>query len=255
MEFCLEFHMKRILVTNDDGIDAEGIKLLGKTLDDMGELFVIAPVEEQSGSSHSLTIGRPVRIEERDSHHIGIAGTPTDCVLLAHHSLMKSGIDLVVSGINHGYNLADDVLYSGTVAAAMEGRLLGYPAIGISAARDHSTIGHESLGFIRSYCGMVLDRGQPSLTSINLPEGEPAGIRATRLGKRVYKDVVNRSKDANGEWHLILSGELSSIPIEGADTEAVASGLISVTPLHLDLTSFDGMDELNEDLKKLINER
>jgi len=242
---------KRILITNDDGIDADGIKLLESTLEGLGKIFVIAPLQEQSGSSHSLTIGKPVRLEERDLQHIAIAGTPTDCVLLAHHSLMDKNIDLVVSGINHGYNLADDVLYSGTVAAAMEGRLLRYPAIAVSAARDHATIHENSLRFIREYCQMVLDRGQLSLTSINLPQGEPLGVRATRLGKRLYKDVVNRSKDANGEWHLILSGELSSIPVEGGDTEAVDSGCISVTPLHLDLTGFEDIDELGEDILKL----
>ncbi|MBN2379206.1 5'/3'-nucleotidase SurE [candidate division WOR-3 bacterium] len=242
---------KRILLTNDDGIDAEGIKLLEKTLEGLGELFIVAPLQEQSGSSHSLTIGKPVHIDERDSHHVAISGTPTDCVLLAHHSLMEKTIDLVVSGINHGYNLADDVLYSGTVAAAMEGRLLRYPAVAVSCPRDISTVTETSLKFIRQYCEMVLQRGRPSLSSINLPQGEPKGARATRLGKRIYKDVVNRTKDANGEWHLILSGELSSIPVEGGDTEAVDSCFISVTPLHLDLTGFEEIDDLREDLDKL----
>lgn len=242
---------KRILVTNDDGIDAQGIRLLEKTLEGIGELFVIAPREEQSGSSHSLTIGKPVHITERDSHHIAIAGTPTDCVLLAHHSLMEKTIDLVVSGINMGYNLADDVLYSGTVAAAMEGRLLRYPAIAVSASRDLETISSRSLEFISQYSRLVLGRGQLSLTSINLPVGEPKGVRVTRLGKRVYKDVVTRTKDANGEWHLVLSGELSSVSMEGADTEAVESGFISVTPLHLDLTGFEDINELGEDLDSL----
>jgi 5'-nucleotidase len=246
---------KRILVTNDDGIDAAGIKLLEETLEGLGELFVIAPAEEQSGASHSLTIGKPVRISERDPHHIAIAGTPTDCVLLAHHSLMDKNIDLVVSGINMGYNLADDVLYSGTVAAAMEGRLLRYPSVAISADRDLATVARASLRFVREFTKMILDSGQPSFASINLPKGEPKGVRATRLGKRVYKDVVNRARDENGEVHLILSGELSSVAVEGSDTEAVDSGYISVTPLHLDLTDYGQIDELREDLQGLTTFR
>lgn len=242
---------KRILLTNDDGIDAAGIKMLEQILHDLGEIFVIAPVDEQSGSSHSLTIGKPVKIEERDSHHIAIAGTPTDSVLLAHHSLMEKKLDLVVSGINMGYNLADDVLYSGTVAAAMEGRLLRYPSVAISADRDLSTVTESALSFVREFCEMVLESGRPALTSINLPVIEPRGVRVTRLGKRVYKDVVSRSRDENGEWHLILSGELSSVALEGSDTEAVDAGYISITPLHLDLSGYEEMDELREDIGKL----
>lgn len=242
---------KRILVTNDDGIDARGIKLLEGTFEGLGELFVIAPQEEQSGSSHSLTIGKPVHIEERDKHHISISGTPTDCVLLAHHSIMDKNIDLVVSGINMGYNLADDVLYSGTVAAAMEGRLLRYPSIAISASREIEKVAQSSLGFLLEFTRMVLECGRPSLVNINIPPGEPKGVRVTRLGKRIYKDVVNRARSENGEWHLILSGELSSVSMEGSDTEAIESGYISVTPLHLDLTGHDLMNDLLEDLQTL----
>lgn len=242
---------KRILLTNDDGIDAQGIKTLEQALAGLGEIFVIAPREEQSGSSHSLTIGRPVKIEERDTRHIAIYGTPTDCVLLAHHSLMESNIDLVVSGINMGYNLADDVLYSGTVAAAMEGRILRYPSVAVSAARDHSTISRQSLEFIQEFCRMVLERGQPRFVSINLPQGNPKGVKVTRLGKRIYKDIVSRAKDSNGEWHLILSGEMASVSMEGSDTDAVDTGYISVTPLHLDLTGFSEMDELQDVLNTL----
>lgn len=243
--------MPRILVTNDDGIDAPGIKLLERSLEGLGDLIVIAPKEEQSGSSHSLTIGRPVRIEERDKHHISISGTPTDCVLLAHHSLMKKDIALVASGINMGYNLADDVLYSGTVAAAMEGRLLRYPSIAVSTSREIEKLTQPSLEFVLEFAEMVLKNGRPSLVNINIPPGEPKGVRVTRLGKRIYKDVVNRSQDENGEWHLILSGELSSVSIEGSDTEAIESGYISVTPLHLDLTGHDLMNDLLEDLQTL----
>ena len=238
-------------MTNDDGIDASGVKLLEKTLEGLGELFVIAPAQEQSGSSHSLTINTPVRIAERDPHHISIAGTPTDCVLLAHHSLMEKRIDLVVSGINMGYNLADDVLYSGTVAAAMEGRLLRYPAVAISADRELEKVSESSLIFVRELCQMVLDCAHPAFININIPPAEPKGVRVTRLGKRVYKDVVRRTKDENGEWHLILSGEMSSVAVEGSDTEAVDAGYISVTPLHLDLTGFEEMDELREDIQVL----
>lgn len=244
---------KRILITNDDGIDAQGIKLLEKTLAGLGELFVIAPSQEQSGSSHSLTIGKPVRIIERDPHHVSIAGTPTDCVLLAHHSLMQKRIDLVVSGINMGYNLADDVLYSGTVAAAMEGRLLRYPAVAISTDREVEKLTASSLEFMREFCQMVLDCARPTFVNINVPPGEPRGVRVTRLGKRVYKDVVRRTQDENGEWHLILSGELSSISVEGSDTEAFEAGYISVTPMHLDLTGYEEIDELLGDLKTLTS--
>ncbi len=241
---------KRILVTNDDGIDASGIKLLERMLEGLGELFVIAPLEEQSGSSHSLTIGKPVRIFERDSNHIAIAGTPTDCVLLAHHSIMDAKIDLVVSGINVGYNLADDVLYSGTVAAAMEGRILRYPSLAFSTERGLN-ITDSALAFIREFSKMVLNSSRPVFSSVNIPPCEPKGVRVTRLGKRVYKDVVSRTRNENGECHLILSGEMSSILVKGSDTEAIDEGYISVTPLHLDLTAHEDMDELAEDLKTL----
>lgn len=252
MESLLQSGMsqKRILLTNDDGIDAPGIKLLEQTLEGLGDLQVIAPQEEQSGSSHSLTIGRPVRIFERDPNHIAIAGTPTDCVLLAHHSIMDGRIDLVVSGINMGYNLADDVLYSGTVAAAMEGRILRYPSLAFSTDRSLD-ITESALVFLREFSKMVLDASRPVFTSVNIPPCEPKGVRVTRLGKRVYKDVVSRTRNENGECHLILSGEMSSILVKGSDTEAVDEGYISVTPLHLDLTSHEDMDELGEDLKTL----
>ncbi len=243
--------MKQILLTNDDGIDAAGIKTLERILNSLGKIRVVAPASEKSGASHSLTIGKPVKIEERDLYHTAIYGTPTDCVLLAHHSLMKGEIDIVVSGINIGYNLADDVLYSGTVAAAMEGRILRYPAVAVSGPRDHFQIAKASLDFVHDLCKMLIDCGQLAFLNVNLPIGEPKGVQVTRLGKRIYKDVVDKKMDENGEWHLILSGEMCSVAMEGSDTEAVEAGFISVTPMHLDLTAYEDIDELFEDLQEL----
>jgi 5'-nucleotidase len=233
-----------ILCTNDDGYLAPGLGVLSEAARALGTVHVVAPDREQSASSHSLTMHFPLRARRvRDGVH-NVTGTPTDCVALAVGALMDEKPDLVLSGINHGPNMGEDVLYSGTVAGAMEATILGIPAIAISyAGRDPEHL--ESYGPLLETLLPQLARTDAfppeTLLNVNLPAidaAEVRGVRVTRLARRVYFDSLTRARDPSGkEYFWIGGGDVKWSAPEGTDFHAVDTGHVSVTPLHLDLTN------------------
>jgi 5'-nucleotidase len=230
-----------ILVSNDDGHFSEGIKALTSAMEPLGDVVVVAPEAEQSAASHAISLHRPLRIKEIRANWYAVDGTPTDCAYLAvNHILRGRKPDLMVSGINHGPNLADDVTYSGTVAAAMESSILGLPAIAFSlATRERFEFG-PAARFARALAGAALGRPlRPGmLLSVNIPPGEVAGYRVTRLGKHTYGfDVIENVDPRGRKYYWIGGNDYAFEDIPGTDVHAVLrEGLVSVTPLQLDLT-------------------
>ena len=241
-----------ILVTNDDGIFAPALRMLKQSLDDLGHVVVVAPDRDQSATSHSLTLHRPFRIHRREEDIYSVDGTPTDCVVAACHGLLTERPGLVVSGINHGPNMGEDVFYSGTVAAAIEGTLQGAPAIAASLVTRELTDFAEPARFIARLARRVLDRGLPPrrLLNVNLPHrpwSDVQGVRVTRLGSRVYQDTLVRKVDPRGRDYYWIGGEDAVWQMgEGTDFDAVQAGYVSVTPLRLDLTDERALDDLRE---------
>jgi len=234
-----------ILCTNDDGYLATGLRVLADAARGVGEVRVVAPDREQSATSHSLTMHYPLRARQVEDGVFNVDGTPTDCVALAVGALLERRPDFVLSGINHGQNMGEDVLYSGTVAGAMEATILGIPAIAFSyTGRDPKQIA----GFgplIRRLLAQIVERGDfppETLLSVNLPAIAPEevqGVRVTRLARRVYMDSLTKARDPSGrEYFWIGGGDTRWNAPEGTDFWAVSNGFVSVTPLHLDLTNF-----------------
>jgi len=239
-----------ILISNDDGYDAPGIQVLADALDSLGEVWVVAPDNEQSASSHSLTIRRPIDVKRVSERHYRVSGTPTDCVVLAMQVLLDRKPDLVVSGINHGPNMGEDVHYSGTVAAAFEGAILGVPAVAISALQrsvaDGATIGR----FARTVVEKALERGLPpgSLLNVNIPDPQRGGIkglRITKLGSRSYENFIEPAGGGELQSQYTIGGKA---PVwredDGSDIAAVRLGYVSVTPLHFDLTDYKAIVDM-----------
>jgi len=239
-----------ILVTNDDGIFSEGLKALSEALSCLGDVFVVAPDRERSAAGHSLTLHHPLRVEEVSKNNFSVDGTPTDCVNLAMNGMLPVRPDMVVSGINKGGNMGDDITYSGTVAAALEGTLLGVPSIAVSLAAKKGFVFETAARFAADVAGEVMERGLPkdTLLNINVPniaEGEIKGRRITRQGKRVYGDAIVEKVDPRGRKYFWIGGDLLGFePMEDSDCQAVSEGYISITPLHLDLTNYESMNEL-----------
>ena len=234
-----------ILCTNDDGIHAPGLQFLIDAARRIGQVSVVAPDREQSATSHSLTVHRPLRVTRRDDDTHVIDGTPTDCVLIAVNSLLPTRPDFVFSGVNHGPNMGEDVLYSGTVAAAMEGTILGIPSVAVSfASRSAERLRGYEETITRLLQGLVERTDFPVETffNINLPDipaGELKGTRITTLGRRVYSDSLTRREDPSGREYFWIGGGVSSWSgRDDSDFRAVQAGYASVTPLHLDLTNF-----------------
>ena len=238
----------RLLVTNDDGILAHGLECLIEAAEPLGEVTVVAPDREQSATSHSLTLHHPLRPVRRGDRRWQVDGTPTDCVMLALEALMPERPDFVLSGINHGQNMGEDVLYSGTVAAAMEGLALGVPSIAVSFAggdlRADVTQLREQVKVLTPLLAHLtsLDFPQSTLFNVNLPPkgaDDVRGIRLTRLGRRVYSQSVAPMKDPWGRSiYWIGGGEISWTGEPDSDFRAIEEGYVSVTPLQLDLTHF-----------------
>ncbi|MBA2627479.1 MAG: 5'/3'-nucleotidase SurE [Gemmatimonadales bacterium] len=238
-----------ILVSNDDGILAPGLALLAEACRGVGTVTVVAPDREQSGTSHSLTLHRPLRPARRPDGAYQIDGTPTDCVMLALGALMPEQPDFVFSGVNHGPNMGEDVLYSGTVAAAMEAVMLGVPGIAISfAGHEPETMATyaDALARLVKRIACVPTYPRDMLLNINLPRGPASdvrGIRVTRLGSRFFSESMTRMKDPWGrEIFWIGGGTITWTGGEDTDHSAVADGYISVTPLHMDLTHYPQLD-------------
>jgi len=231
----------RILISNDDGYHSEGIEALAAALDPLGEVWVVAPESQQSAASHAISLHRPLRIREVRPRWFAVDGTPTDCSYIAINHIMKSRRPAIaVSGINHGPNLADDVTYSGTVAAAMEASILGVPAIAVSLATRHGFAFATAARFARELVRAALAQPLPAsmLLNVNVPPGEVSGYAVTRLGKHSYgTDVVEKSDPRGRPYYWIGGSEYSHEDIPGSDCNAVyREGRISVTPLHLRLT-------------------
>ncbi len=249
---------KRILVTNDDGVFSEGIKLLAKALSDLGEVVVVAPDREQSATGHALTLSRPLRLTKLEPNWYAVDGTPTDCVNLGLLHLLKDHKpDLVCSGINFGLNLGDDVTYSGTVSATFEGTLLGVPSLAFSQEVAEGFSFEPAARFARLLAGMVLAEEtlpEDLILNVNVPAG-PAGsiggVTFTRLGRRTYQQTVTEKLDPRGRKYYWIAGTPKWKPETGTDFEAISEGKISITPLHLDLTYYPGLDTFAPLGKKL----
>jgi 5'-nucleotidase len=244
----------RILVSNDDGIEAPGLRALAEALLPLGEVLVCAPDREQSASSHSISLHRPLRIEELPPwgpiRRYAVDGTPTDAVYVGVNHLLREGQpDVVASGINRGPNLAMDVLYSGTVAAAMEGAAIGLPSFAVSLVGRGKPVFDWAAAFSRALAAELGKKRLPpgTLLNVNVPEGEPAGAIITRLGKRTYSAAVVEKLDPRGRAYYWIGGdEQAHENVPGSDCDAVFDRrLISVTPLHLDLTLHAMVEELN----------
>ncbi len=239
-----------ILLSNDDGIEAQGIHDLYDGLKGLGRVHVVAPAVDQSASSHSFSLRKPIRVWRLRPRWFAVHGTPTDCLLISHHGILKRGIDLVLSGINDSPNLGDDVLYSGTVAAAIEGAMLGMPSVAVSYVENGRNRA-PTIRLLRRLVPMLLDGLLPekSLLNINIPATERVrGVRVTRLGRRIYKDMAIRKELPDGGITWTIDGEMSFAETAGSDFEAVFSGYISVTPLHLDMTNHTDIFRLDKAL-------
>ncbi|MEM1249388.1 MAG: 5'/3'-nucleotidase SurE [Acidobacteriota bacterium] len=234
----------RILMTNDDGIEADGLRFLAEALSSRADVTVVAPELNQSGFGHAITLNRPLRVREREPGWFSIDGTPTDCVNYGVHHLKEHGPpDLVVSGINHGVNLGDDVTYSGTVGAAMEGFLLGVPSLALSQELGEGVDFRHSarLGVA------LLDRlsNLPSLEglflNVNFPAQGSGSFELVSLGHRRYHEVVQVRTDPRGGEYFWIAGQPTWRDDPGTDQDALARGVISITPLHLGLTDASAM--------------
>jgi 5'-nucleotidase len=240
-----------ILVSNDDGIHSEGLHALEDALKTVGEVYTVAPDREQNAVSHALTLHRPLRIEELAPKRFAVNGTPTDCVNLAVKGYLPVRPNLVVSGINKGANLGDDITYSGTVSAAIEGSLLGIPSIAISLVIQEKPHHFETAAaFAATLATQVIAQGMPTDTLLNvnvpnLPRQEIKGYRLTRQGKRRYAETIDARIDPRGRKYYWIGGDdLGFDPDEGTDCVAVHEGFISVTPLHVDLTNYRALQEM-----------
>jgi len=250
----MDLNRPRILITNDDGIHSEGLEALEAAMNEIGEVYVVAPESEMSGASHSLTLGRPLRIRHIDDHHWTVDGTPTDCVTLALNRILSNGErpDICVSGINHGANLGDDATYSGTVAGAMEATILGLPGLAFSlvATRTHNFT--ESARVAIELTRKALAEGLPdwTLLNVNIPKGTPKGIRVTRQGFKEAKPVISEHTDPRGKLYYWIGEVREGFRAEGGtDFEAIDEGYVSVTPMRSDLTNhaaLEGMKTWNE---------
>jgi len=253
----------RVLVTNDDGIGAEGIQALRRSLRELDdvEVHVMAPDSNRSATARSITTRSPLWVEEVefDDGDTGFAtdGTPVDCVRFADLGLLGEKPELIVSGINHGANLGDDITYSGTVAAAFEGIILGIPAIAISLQSGPGNMGFQpgrgfDFGFAAALAARLVEkiRSEPlsegTLLNVNVPAGEPEGVEVTKLGKRLYDDELKLvEEDSDGRRRYKIYGFEPSYEDEpGTDLVAVAKNRVALTPIHFDLTHHDGLDGL-----------
>jgi len=237
-----------LLVTNDDGVHAPGLSALAEALTELGDVFVIAPDREQSAVGHALTLHRPLRVDRLGERRFAVNGTPSDCVNLGVLGLLPEPPVLVVSGINDGANLGDDVTYSGTVSAAMEGTLLGVSSIAVSLERPDEGFA-EAARIARLVAARVLVEGLPpkAFLNVNVPRGMPKGIRLTELGHRVYKERIVEQTDPRGRtYYWIGAGPPQWDTSDATDLAALHDGYASITPLHLDLTHYGALARMTE---------
>ncbi|MGI6684740.1 MAG: 5'/3'-nucleotidase SurE [Bacillota bacterium] len=243
----------KILLTNDDGIQAEGIQTLRRALCKIADVSVVAPSYERSATGHGITVHKPIRAEKvrlkgSDGEHWSVVGTPADCVKLALEALLKDKPDLVVSGVNHGANLGTDVLYSGTVSAAIEGMINGLPSVAVSLNDDAALDFTFAADFTAKLCTLLRLKGFPpsTLLNVNIPGGESKtikGVRVTRLGSRHYINTVEARKDPRGREYFWLAGDVVNVAGDGdTDVDAVRNNFVSVSPIQFDLTNYRVID-------------
>ncbi len=240
----------KVLISNDDGIHAEGIQTLAEWLSKKYDVYIFAPDRERSAMGHALTLHKPLRVEEieYDAPVIkaySVTGTPSDCVKIAINAILDFTPDIVVSGINHGPNLGIDVLYSGTVSAALEGAINGVPSIAVSLVNGfekHADFG-PTAEFICHYIPRVLEAGIPpkTIVNVNTPAislNEISAIKVTELGRRMYTDTYERRVDPRGQVYYWLAGEIvDENEAEGTDVQTIRNNMVSVTPIHFDMTN------------------
>lgn len=237
--------MPLILVTNDDGVRSEGIHALVDVLAPLGDVVVVAPQLEASAIGHALTLRRPLRLETIAENVHSVDGTPTDCVNIAVARVLRRLPDLVVSGINRGYNLGDDVTYSGTVAGALEGALLGIPSVAVSLERTREVPNFDhAAATAATIASAVLQKGLPprTLLNVNVPRGRPKGLKITVQARRNHITSVSESVDPRGQpYYWIEEGQSDWEPHDRSDYQAVRDGYVSVTPLEPDLTHYSAL--------------
>ena len=240
--------MTRILVTNDDGIHSSGIIELADALRSLGEVITIAPAQEMSATSHSLTLTRPLRIEKLAEDRYAVDGTPTDCIALGLKKILNDDYpDLVVSGINRGANLGDDTTYSGTVAGALEGTIYGIPAIAMSLCTKREFNFTYAAEFAVFAARKVLEEGLPpgTLLNINVPVGPIKGAMVTRQGRKaVATKIIEAVDPRNRKYYWIGEDESTWNVDDGTDYEAISKGLVSITPLRNDLTDYRALEKI-----------
>jgi len=250
--------LKRILITNDDGITAPGIKALEQSLAALGEVTVIAPDREMSATSQSITLHTPIRIHRIDAHHYAIGGTPTDSVIMALYQILPQFPDLVVSGINPGGNMGENVIYSGTVAGAMEGAVHHVPSFAISLAskKDHDF--SAAAAFAAQLAAKILQEGLPRNTclDVNVPPGEVLGVRVTHQSQKISRNIVVEHIDPRGRANYWLDESVELTDVEPqSDFGAVTAHHISVTPLQIDRTHYPSIKEISGWLPSLQVEK
>ncbi|BCV37314.1 5'/3'-nucleotidase SurE [Shewanella algae] len=247
----------KILVSNDDGVTAPGIRALSEALSAVAEVLTVAPDRNCSGASNSLTLTNPLRINKLDNGYISVNGTPTDCVHLAIRELYEGEPDMVVSGINAGANMGDDTLYSGTVAAAMEGRFLGLPAVAVSlVGREFTHYDTAAAYAVKIIMGLKKHPiASDQILNINVPDlplDEIKGIRVTRLGARHKAEGMVRARDPHGREVFWLGPPGIELDVgEDTDFYAVSQGYVSITPLTVDLTAYRQLSQLQHWIEKL----
>ncbi|MDI6801391.1 MAG: 5'/3'-nucleotidase SurE [Thermodesulfovibrionales bacterium] len=242
-----------ILVTNDDGVHSPGIIALFKTMKEIGDAYIVAPDRERSAIGHALTLHRPLKVEELRENVFSVNGTPTDCVALAIHKILPRKPDLVASGINRGANLGDDITYSGTVSAAIEGTILNTPSFAVSLVGDKPFHYDTAVIFAAETARYILTKSLPydTLLNVNVPNVQKTemikGIKITRQGKRVYDNAIQDIYSPWGDKHYWIGGGKPYWEQgEDMDIQAVLDNYVSVTPIHLDLTNYDAVDHLRK---------
>lgn len=245
-----------ILVTNDDGVHAPGIIALFKAMKELGEAYIVAPDRERSAVGHALTLHRPLKVEELRENVFSVNGTPTDCVALAVHKILPRKPDLVASGINKGANLGDDLTYSGTVSAAMEGTILGVPSFAVSVVGDRPFHYDTAVPFAIETGKYILEKSLPydTLLNVNVPNVHRdmvKGMKITEQGKRVYDNAIQDVYSPWGDKHYWIGGGKPYWEHgEDMDIQAVLDNYVSVTPVHLNLTNYAALEFMKKTWKK-----
>ena len=252
-------NIKHIMLTNDDGVHAPGLKMLFQQSLDLGKTVIVAPEHDNSAASHSLTMSRPLRVREIAENIYTINGTPTDCVTIGIGKILPQRPDLVISGINPGPNLGDDVSYSGTVSAAIESTMLGIPSIAVSLAAESEPLHYgTAAAFVVRLAKIILKKGLPkdTLLNVNVPNTASEGIEGvafTRRGRRLYDDAIKETFDPWGRKHYWIGGGTPSFDAgEDTDSAAISVNKVSITPMHLDPTNYEALTHLQNKWADLL---